>query len=48
MTPLETVRAFLARMEAKDYGEAVKLVAPDCELLVPLDAWRERDTYAPS
>jgi len=31
MTPLETVRAFLALMEAKDYDPALKLVAPDCE-----------------
>jgi limonene-1,2-epoxide hydrolase len=31
MTPLETVRAFLAAAERKDFDEAVKHVAPDCE-----------------
>lgn len=31
MTPLETVKAFLARMEAKEFSEAVKLISPDCE-----------------
>ena len=31
MTPLETVRAFLAAAERKDFDEAVKYVARDCD-----------------
>lgn len=31
MTALDTVRAFMARMQAKDYDEAMKFIAPDCE-----------------
>lgn len=30
-TPLETVRAFLAYMEAKPVGEAIGLINPECE-----------------
>jgi limonene-1,2-epoxide hydrolase len=31
MTPLETVRAFLAAAGRKDFDAAVKFVTPDCE-----------------
>lgn len=31
MTPLETVRAFLAAAEQKDFDAAMLFVAPDCE-----------------
>jgi len=31
MTPLETVQAFLAAAERRDFDAAVKFVAPDCE-----------------
>ena len=31
MTPLETVRAFLAAAERKDFDAAVQFVTPDCE-----------------
>lgn len=30
MTPLQTVRLFLERMEAKSFADAVRLVGPDC------------------
>jgi limonene-1,2-epoxide hydrolase len=31
MTPLETVRTFLAAAERKDFDAAMQFVAPDCE-----------------
>lgn len=31
MTPLETVQAFMAAMEAKDYDNGLRFIAPDCE-----------------
>ncbi|WP_395645562.1 limonene-1,2-epoxide hydrolase family protein [Terricaulis sp.] len=31
MTPLETVRAFMTRMQAKDIDGAMKFIAPECE-----------------
>lgn len=31
MTPMETVQAFMAAMETKDYDSALRYIAPDCE-----------------
>lgn len=31
MTPMETVRALLAHMEAKTFSEAIGLIDPECE-----------------